>query len=106
VTPPKSPTPIASGRLALALMVVVLGPVVGGLAIGLSITLSGTSWESADQGSSARLLAILVLPLWGIVVYRLGRRVVPGALAAAAVAVAAVAWSVGFWWLLVAVPGS
>jgi hypothetical protein len=106
VTPPQSPPPIASGRLTLALIVVVLGPVVGALAIGLSIALSGTSWESADQGSPARLLAILVLPLWGTVVYRLGRRVVPGAPAAAAVAVAAVAWSVGFWWLLVALPGS
>jgi hypothetical protein len=86
---------------ALGVTVVVLSPVVGACAIALSIALSGTSWESADPGSSARLLPILVIPFWGALVYRLARRTVGHAVAALAIAASAALWSVGCWWLVV-----
>ncbi|HEX7297661.1 MAG TPA: hypothetical protein VF257_01560 [Solirubrobacteraceae bacterium] len=67
----------------------------------LSIALSGTSWESADPGSSARLLPILAIPFWGALAYRLARRTVGRPVTALAIAIAAASWSVGCWWLVV-----
>lgn len=99
----QAPQGQSGNSLGLFFAAVLVGPFVSLFAAMLATLLGGTSWFLDATASPLRAAAVLVLVGWGYVIYRAAVGADHSRASAAAVAVAAVLWSVAAGLLLIAV---
>jgi hypothetical protein len=91
------------GRYRFWIVLIAIGPLIGGLTLVSAVILGGRSIESSDPASGVQYLSLLLPIVWGALAYRLARNARLVTSTAVAAAVLAVLWAIGSVLLVLAI---